>query len=92
MNDFSETDAHDVAQTSTPQKQQSKLDKAVPTVIPDDSETDFDDPKLLNAIDQEIKKSRELLAQKFAALERHLSHATKIATEIRALVMQDELS
>ena len=52
-------------------------------------DTSFDDPRLEAAAELEIKRSRETLEHKFEALQRHLSDAAKIASQIRGLVHED---
>jgi hypothetical protein len=54
-------------------------------------DTDFNDPRLEVEIEKGIKRSREVLEERFEALDRHLAQAAKLAVVIRALV-EDERS
>jgi len=56
---------------------------------PDKLDCVFDDA-LEAAVDREIKRSSETLANKFDALQRHLSDAAKIASQIKVLVRGEQ--
>jgi hypothetical protein len=57
---------------------------------PDKLDFVFDDARLEAAVDREIKRSSETLANKFDALQRHLSDAAKIASQIKVLVQGEQ--